>query len=43
MELRSENSIDILPYIHEKKSEKIVVKLDSYLKGVYDQMTEVGF
>lgn len=41
VELRSENSPDILPYIHEKKQEKHVVKLEGYVKQVYDKMLEI--
>lgn len=41
VELRAENSVDILPYIHAKQTEKIVVPLDDYLQSVYDRLIEV--
>lgn len=41
VELRTEDSVDLLPYIHEKQVETIVVKLDPYLKYVHEQILQV--
>ncbi|ODM89935.1 Fanconi anemia group M protein [Orchesella cincta] len=42
IELRTETSLDVLPYIHDKAIEKRVVNLDkSYLKSVYEQVVTV--
>jgi len=41
VELRGENSPDILPYTHRKDVEKIVVPLDGYLNSVNEKLLEV--
>ncbi|CAL8115708.1 unnamed protein product [Orchesella dallaii] len=42
VELRSENSLDVLPYIHAKAVEKMVVDVgNSYLKSIYDKIMMV--
>ncbi|ODN04387.1 Fanconi anemia group M protein, partial [Orchesella cincta] len=42
IELRTETSLDVLPYIHDKAVEKKVVNLgNSYLKSTYDQIVTV--
>lgn len=42
IELRSEDSIDIQRYSHERKVEKIVVPLDGEILGVKDSFARVS-
>ncbi|XP_038071924.1 uncharacterized protein LOC119740630 isoform X2 [Patiria miniata] len=41
IEIRSEDSIDIQRYVHERKVEKVVVPLDEELKAVRDQYLRI--
>ena len=41
VELRSEHSPDILPYIHDKQKELYIVEMEGYLKEVYDNIIQV--
>ncbi len=41
VELRTEESIDIQPYTHERRVEKIVVPLGDELRAVQDQYLKV--
>ena len=34
IELRSEESIDVRPYVHQRKVEKVVVSLDGEIKEI---------
>lgn len=42
VEIRSEDSVDIQPYAHERKVEKIVVPLGEELKHIQKQYLEVA-
>lgn len=41
VELRSEESLDLQPYIHKRKEEKVVVKLGEELTRLKDRFLEV--
>ncbi|XP_070571081.1 Fanconi anemia group M protein-like [Ptychodera flava] len=41
VEIRSEESIDIQPYVHERKVEKMVVKLDEEIKEIKDRYVQI--
>ncbi|XP_022090579.1 Fanconi anemia group M protein-like isoform X2 [Acanthaster planci] len=41
IEIRSEDSIDIQRYVHERKVEKVIVPLDEELKSVRDQYLRI--
>ncbi|CAH1790773.1 unnamed protein product [Owenia fusiformis] len=41
IELRTEDSLDIQPYTHERKVEKVVIRLDDELKAVKEQYMKV--
>jgi Fanconi anemia group M protein len=41
VELRAENSTDIMPYTNEKDTRTIVTPLDDYLQSVYDRLLDV--
>ena len=41
VELRSEESIDIQPYTHERKVEKIVVPMSEELKDAQEKLLQV--
>jgi Fanconi anemia group M protein len=42
VELRAENSTDVMPYTHEKDTTTIVTPLDDYLQSVYDRLLDVS-
>ena len=42
VELRSEESIDIQPYTHERKVEKIVVPMSEELKDAQEELLQVS-
>ena len=42
VELRSEESIDIQPYTHERKVEKIVVPMSEELKDAQEKLLQVS-
>ena len=42
VEIRTEESLDIIPYTHSRTTEKIVVDFDSELKRILDQYLDVS-
>ena len=41
IELRSEESIDVRPYVHQRKVEKVVVSLDGEIKEIRNAFLKV--
>lgn len=41
IELRSEDSIDVRPYVHQRKVDKVVVSLDGEIKEIRNAFLKV--